>query len=83
LKPSNFNPAGLSCCVFFSLSLFVSIANPKFPSKLLCLWGYYAVAELSQVKSSCESPIMHFRDFGVAEAPPGFQASWSGRFFFF
>jgi hypothetical protein len=24
-----------------------------------------------------------FRDFGVAEAPPGFQAGWSGRVYFF
>jgi hypothetical protein len=51
-----------------------------------------------QVKSNYESPIMHsalckeqqhiqkqnfFHDYGVAEAPPEFQAGWSDCMYFF
>jgi hypothetical protein len=34
-------------------------------------------------RATAQSKTGIFRDFGVAEAPPGFQAGWSVRLFFF
>jgi hypothetical protein len=33
--------------------------------------------------ATAQSKTGNFRDFGVAEAPPGFQAGWSGCIFIF
>jgi hypothetical protein len=34
-------------------------------------------------RATAQSKTGIFRDFGVAEAPPGFQAGWSGCMYFF
>jgi hypothetical protein len=34
-------------------------------------------------RATAQSKTGIFRDFGVAEAPPGFQAGWSDCIFFF
>jgi hypothetical protein len=32
-------------------------------------------------RATAQSKTGHFRDYGLAEAPPGFQAGWSGRLY--
>jgi hypothetical protein len=74
--------------LFFSLSfLFVLFAHLGFPCKyfyssqvkLLITNNAFCIVQ----RATAQSKIGNFRDCGVAEAPPGFQAGWSDCMYFF
>jgi hypothetical protein len=58
-----------------------TICSSKTPSqvKLLITNNAFCIVQ----RATAQSKTGIFRDFGVAEAPPGFQAGWSDCMYFF